>query len=536
MNETAKGPRWWQGAALYHIYVRSWRDTDADGYGDLPGVIAGLDYLQWLGVDAIWLSPTMPSPDEDWGYDVSDYLGVHPDLGTLADMGKLIAEAGQRGIRVLLDLVPNHTSSAHAWFADARSGRDSARRGYYVWADPVEGDSEGGTGRRAGGGGPPNNWRDAIGAPAWTLYAASGQYYLHNYLPGQPDLNWWDPRVHEEFREIIRFWFDRGVAGLRIDVAHGLYKDAQLRDNPPLAVDNPLQGKFGLKPVYSMNRPQTHGVYRDWRRIADGYAPPRLLLGETWVGDLGVLASYYGQDDELGLAFNFPFLYSRFEADAMAGVVGETLARLPAGACPVWVASNHDVSRFPTRWCGGDERKARLALLVLATLPGTVTLYYGDEIAMTDVPVPAPLRRDKIIHSQSAGRDAERTPMPWDASPSAGFTAEGVTPWLPVGDNDRRNVAAQRNDPGSTLHLVRDLLALRRTAFGGEVAGYERLPAPPGAWAYRCGPLRVTANFTGQPVPLSGSPGEVLLTTGPGAEPGAALGPWQGLVTRAAGA
>jgi alpha-glucosidase len=520
MDAKANGTRWWHGATLYHIYVRSWRDTNSDGYGDLPGVIAGLDYLQWLGVDAIWLSPTMPSPDEDWGYDVSDYLGVHPDLGTLADMDKLVAEAGQRGIGVVLDLVPNHTSDAHPWFIDARSGRGSAHRGYYVWAGPVAG-------------GPPNNWLDATGAPAWTLDAASGQYYLHNFLPGQPDLNWWDPRVHEEFREIVRFWFDRGVAGFRIDVAHGLYKDAQLRDNPPLTGDSPLEGRFGLRPVYNSNRPETHGVYRAWRRIADGYTPPRLLLGETWVGDLAKLGSYYGQDDELGLAFNFPFLYAGFEADAMAGVVGETLARLPAGACPIWVASNHDVSRFPTRWCDGDERKARLALLVLATLPGALTLYYGDEIAMTDVAVPPPLRRDKITPGAGkAGRDAERTPMQWDASPSAGFTADGVKPWLPFGDNAARNVAGQRKDPGSTLRLCRDLLALRRTEVAGQIAAYERLPAPPGVWSYRCGPLTVTANFTGQPVPRPDPAGEVLLSTGPGAEPGAPLGPWQGLVTR----
>ena len=529
MDAKADGTRWWHGATLYQIYVRSWRDTDSDGYGDLPGVIAGLDYLQWLGIDGIWLSPTMPSPDRDWGYDVSDYLGVHPDLGTLADMDKLIAEAGRRGIKIVLDLVPNHTSSAHAWFTDARSGRDSAHRGYYVWADPVTGDSEGGTGRRAGGAAPPNNWRDATGASAWTLDDASGQYYLHNFLPGQPDLNWWDPRVHEEFREIIRFWFGRGVAGFRIDVAHGLYKDAQLRDNPPLAGGTRLDGGFGLRPVYSSHRPETHGVYRDWRKIADGYAPQRLLLGETWMGDLGMLASYYGQNDELDLAFNFPFVFAEFGAGALAGVVDQTLAKLPAGASPVWMASNHDISRFPTRWGGGDERKARLALLVLATLPGTTTFYYGDEIAMTDVAVPRELHRDRMTPGVGTeGRDAERTPMQWDASPSAGFTAEGVTPWLPFGDNAARNVAAQREDPGSTLNLCRDLLALRRTFFAGQVASYERLPAPPGVWSYRCGPLLVTANFTGQPVPLPDPPGEVLLRTGPGAP----LGPWQGLVTR----
>jgi alpha-glucosidase len=529
MDAKAKGSRWWHGATLYQIYVRSWRDTNSDGYGDLRGVIGGLDYLQWLGVDGIWLSPTMPSPDADWGYDVSDYLGVHPELGTLADMDELIAEAGQRGISVVLDLVPNHTSSAHAWFADARSGPGAAHRGYYVWADPVRGDGEGGMGRRAGGGGPPNNWLDATGAPAWTMDAASGQYYLHNFLPGQPDLNWWDPRVHEEFREIIRFWFDRGVAGFRIDVAHGLYKDAQLRDNPPLAGGGRLDGAFGLRPVYSSHRPQTHGVYRDWRKISGGYAPERLLLGETWMGDLDKVASYYGHDDELDLAFNFPFVYAEFGAGALAGVVDETLAKLPAGACPVWMASNHDISRFPTRWGNGDERKARLALLVLATLPGTTTLYYGDEIAMTDVAVPRELRRDRMTPGVgTAGRDAERTPMQWDASPQAGFTAEGVTPWLPFGDNAARNVADQRQDPSSTLRLVRDLLALRRTAFGGQVASYERLPAPPGVWSFRSGPLQVTANFTDQPVPLPDPSGEVLLSTGLGAP----LGPWQGLVTR----
>ena len=524
MDATGKGPRWWQGATLYQVYVRSWRDTNADGYGDLRGVIEGLDYLKWLGVDGIWLSPTMPSPDEDWGYDVADYRGVHPELGTLGEMDQLIAAAAERDIAVVLDLVPNHTSSAHAWFADARSARAAAHRGYYVWADP------------AAGGGPPNNWVDATGASAWTLDAGTGQYYLHNFLPGQPDLNWWDSRVHEEFADILRFWFARGVAGFRIDVAHGLYKDAELRDNPPYAGSSRLEGAFGQKLAYSMNRPQTHGVYRDWRKLADQYSPPRLLLGETWVGDLDTLASYYGHDDELNLGFNLPFLFAGFDGGELAAVVEQTLATLPAGACPVWTASNHDVSRFPTRWCGGDERKARLALLVLATLPGTLVLYYGDEIAMTDTPVPPALRRDKMTPGVGTeGRDSERTPMHWDASPTAGFSKDGVTPWLPLGDSAARNVAAQRDDPGSTLHLCRDLLALRKGAMDGQVTAYQRLAAPPGVWAYRSGGLAVAANFSGQPVTLPGWPGEVLLATGPlpgSADAGLALGPWQGLVAR----
>jgi alpha-glucosidase len=290
--------------------------------------------------------------------------------------------------------------------------------------------------------------------------------------------------------------------------------------------------------VHSSNRPQTHGVYRDWRRFADGYSPQRLLLGESWVATLGALASYYGQDDELDLAFNFPFLFAEFDAGALSGVVGETLAHLPAGACPVWTASNHDVSRFPTRWCGDDERKARLALLVLATLPGSLMLYYGDEIAMTDVAVPPPLRRDKMTARQPESRDEARTPMPWDASPSAGFT-DGVTPWLPFGDNAQRNVAAQRDDPNSTLNLCRDLLALRRAEFGGQIGGYEQLPAPPGVWLYRSGLLLVGANFSGRTVTLDGPWGETLLASVPAVRErreGARLQPWQGLIARAPGA
>ena len=277
--------------------------------------------------------------------------------------------------------------------------------------------------------------------------------------------------------------------------------------------------------AYSANRPETHGVFRDWRQIAEGYRPPRLLLGETWVRDLGRLAAFYGHDDELQLAFNFPFVFAALAAGDLSGVVGATLARLPAGACPVWTASNHDVGRFPTRWCGGDERKARLALLVLATLPGTTVLYYGDEIGMTDVAVPPGLRRDKMSRSGGGwdgSRDRARTPMPWDASPSGGFTAAGVTPWLPLGDHAVRNVAVQRGDPGSVLELCRRLLALRRVELGGRIAAYELIAAAAGEglWAYRVGGLVVAVNLGGQPAALPGPAGEVLLTTG-GEEPAA---------------
>ena len=524
LNSDAGQHRWWQGAVLYQIYVRSWLDTDDDGYGDLGGVIARLDYLSWLGVDGIWLSPTMPSPDDDWGYDVSDYLSVHPDLGTLDDMDRLIAEAGKRGMRVLLDLVPNHTSSAHPWFVEAAGGRGSARRDFYVWADP------------APGGGPPNNWLDATGASAWAWHDPTGQYYLHNFLPSQPDLNWWEPAVHTEFREILRFWFDRGVAGFRIDVAHGLYKDAKLRDNPPETSTGRLAGGFGLRPVYNANRPETHAVYRDWRKIADGYPAARLLLGETWLASADGLAAYYGQDDELQLAFNFPFVFAEFTGPALSGVVASTLASLPAGACPVWTASNHDVGRFPTRWCGGDERAARLGLLVLATLPGAMVLYYGDEIGMTDVDVPAGLQRDPMTLGGLGGkgnRDRARTPMQWDASATAGFTGQRAAPWLPVGDSAAVNVAGQRDDPGSMLRLCRELISLRRAEFGGEIVAYRSLPAPPGGWAYRAGRLTVLANFSGGPITCHDPGGPILLsTTGSprAAAGGIELAPWQGII------
>ncbi|MGO8884752.1 MAG: alpha-amylase family glycosyl hydrolase [Streptosporangiaceae bacterium] len=517
---------WWHGAVLYQLYVRSWRDADGDGYGDLRGIAERLDHLSWLGVDGIWLSPTMPSPDEDWGYDVSDYTGVHPELGTLDDLDALIAEAAGRGMRVLLDLVPNHTSSAHPWFVDAASGRDSAHRDYYVWADP------------APGGGPPNNWLDATGESAWKRDERTGQYYLHNFLESQPDLNWWQPAVHEEFRRILAFWFDRGVAGFRIDVAHGLYKDAELRDNPPLTEDDPLKGRFGLRPVYNANRPQTHEVFRDWRQIAERYVPPRLLLGETWVGEFGRLAQFYGDNDGLQLAFNFPLVFAGFTAPQLSAVVSQTLAALPPGACPVWMASNHDVGRFPTRWGGDDERKARLGLLILATLPGTTVLYYGDEIAMPDVDVPAELGRDRMSHigqTPRFTRDRARTPMQWDSSPSAGFSSGGAAPWLPVGDSAGRNVEDQSRDKNSVLWLCRRLLALRRAELGGRIPRYELLPAPGGQWAYRVDDLTVVANFSAEPAEVTAAGGEVLLSTAT-AEPPAGgsvtLGPWEGIVAR----
>ncbi len=348
---------------MYQIYPRSYADANGDGVGDLPGLIGKLDYLAWLGVDGIWLNPTMPSPNVDWGYDVSDYCDVHPELGTLDDLDRLVAEAGARGIRVLLDLVPNHTSDRHPWFRE--------RPDFYVWADEI-----------------PNNWRSVFGGPASTLDPQRRRYYLHIFARGQPDLDWWNESVRGVFDEILRFWFDRGVAGFRIDVAHGIVKDRELRDDPP-------DGQGRLEAVHSMNRPEVHDVYRRWRRIADAYDPARVLIGETYVLDPVAMASYYGRgSDELSLAFNFSFVHAPLAADALCGVVEATEGALPPGAWPVWTGSNHDVGRLASRWCGGDERKVRCALLALLTLRGSPVLYYGDELGLSDVPVPESRRRD----------------------------------------------------------------------------------------------------------------------------------------------
>ncbi|HEX6131353.1 MAG TPA: alpha-amylase family glycosyl hydrolase, partial [Actinomycetota bacterium] len=443
---------WWREGVLYQVYVRSFRDADGDGTGDLRGVIERLGHLTWLGVDGIWLSPIHPSPNRDWGYDVADYRAVHEDLGRLDDLDELVRRAGDRGIHVLLDLVPNHTSDRHPWFLDARTSRDARHRDRYVWADPAR------------GGGPPNNWTSTFGGPAWTYDEPTAQWYLHNFLPEQPDLNWWEDEVRDEFDAILRFWFDRGVSGFRIDVAHAIVKDRDLRDNvaPPPAAD---PERAGQRLVFNMHRPEVHDVLRRWRAIADAYDPPRILLGETWALDHADLARYYGEDgEELHLAFNFPFAQAPFRADDLRLVVETTERELDPEAWPVWTASNHDIGRLATRWCGGDPRKIRLALLVLLMLRGTPVLYQGDEIGLPEIDVPPSRRRDTAHArrgSRHAGRDRGRTPMPWTPAPGGGFSPPGVEPWLPLGEPGV-DVATQREDPTSTLSWARRLIGLRR--------------------------------------------------------------------------
>ncbi|HEX5936753.1 MAG TPA: alpha-amylase family glycosyl hydrolase [Actinomycetota bacterium] len=530
MSDPARGdagaPPWWRAGVLYQIYPRSFADSTGDGHGDLGGVIDHLDHLAWLGVDGIWLNPINPSPDADWGYDVVDYRSVDPDFGTDDDLDRLVTEAGARGMRVLLDLVPNHTSDRHPWFVDARRDRSASHRDWYVWAD----------GRSDGS--PPNNWRSAFGGPAWTWDDTSDQYYLHNFLPEQPDLNWWNDEVREEFDDVLRSWFDRGIAGFRIDVAHALVKDRQLRDDSiALETDHPQIQRHGLRSDFSMNRPEGHDVLKRWRAIANAYDPPRVLLGETWVLDLETLVAFYGSgDDELHLALNVPFVFST-PGDGMREVVERTESLLPPEAWPLWNGSNHDAGRFPSRWAEGDEGRARAAMVILLTLRGTPLLYYGDEIGMREIEVPRERLRDPvgIRHwPEDKGRDRSRTPMQWDRD--GGFTRDGVEPWLPVGDAAARNVADQRDDPGSMLHLCRDLIALRHGRADLRSGASAPVEAPAGVWAWRRGDSTLVAVNHGDeaatvPVPA----GEILLGTeraqdGRRVDGSIRLEPWEAIV------
>ncbi len=461
---------WWRDGVLYEVYPRSFCDTNGDGVGDLRGVTSKLDHLAWLGVDGIWLNPITDGPNDDWGYDVADYCSVHPELGTLEDVDDLVREASARGIRVILDIVPNHSSDRHAWFVDAKSSRDSVHRDYYVWADPKP------------DGTPPNNWVNTFnpGHSAWTFDDTSGQYYLNQFLPTQPDLNWWSERVRDEFDAIYRFWYDRGISGFRIDVCHAVVKDKALRDNPPSGPDDHWYVQmYGQRFVYNTNRPEVHDVLRRWRSLADSYDPPRALVGETYVLDPDAFASFYGRGDELHLAFNFMLLHSEFAAPALRTAVEQAEALIPPAGWPTWTGGNHDNHRWATRWCGGDEAKVRAGMVMLMGLRGTPFLYNGDEIGMPDTNVPAERLLDPVgkMFGPRVGRDDERTPMHWSRDPGAGFSAPGVEPWLPYGNFAACNVEDQRGDPASTLHLTRDLIALRRGSHDLRRGGYGTHPA-----------------------------------------------------------
>jgi alpha-glucosidase len=522
------GRTWWRDGVIYHVYPRSFADSDGDGIGDLPGITAHLDHIAWLGVDALWCSPWFPSPNADWGYDVSDYLDVHPDLGTLDDADRLIASAASRGLRTILDIVPNHTSDRHPWFLDARSARDAPHRDWYVWADS------------APGGGPPNNWLSSFGTgrPAWQYDDATDQWYLCHFTPEQPDLNWWNEAVREEFDRILRFWFDRGTAGFRIDVCHMIVKDRQLRDNPAATAADPLGAQLlGQVQEFNACRPELHDVLRRWRRIAESYDPPRMLLGETIVFDPAHYAAFWGAGDELNTAYSFLLLHTRFETEALCAVVEQVEAELPELGWPTWPLGNHDNVRFPTRWCRDDPARMPAALVLVLTLRGTPVIYYGDEIGMRQVDVPRDRWLDPVAFAFDGafGRDGCRTPMQWTAEPGGGFTSGDAPPWLPYGDPAKANVADQREDPGSLLHLTRDLIALRRRTLDLRRGAYRTVSVDARTWVYRRGDHTVVAlNLSGgeAAVPLHG---RLLLATDRSRDVAEVrgelrLGPWEAAI------
>ena len=441
--------KWWQTGVIYQIYPRSFQDTNGDGVGDLPGILERLPYLRWLGVDAIWISPIYPSPMADFGYDVSDYTNIHPLFGTLDEFDRLLAGAHKHGLKLILDFVPNHTSDQHRWFAASRASREDPKRDWYIWADP------------APGGGPPNNWISVFGGPAWTLDEATGQYYLHSFLKEQPDLNWRNQQTRDAMLDVMRFWLDRGVDGFRVDVLDRLIKDDRLRDDPPNAEWKPgMEPYKSLTHTHSMNRPEVHDIVRSMRSLLDSYQD-RMMVGESYM-PLLELVKYYGEHgDEAHLSFNFELIRAPWDPAYIRKFTENYERALPGGAWPNWVLGNHDRHRVATRV--GLEQ-ARVAQMLLLTLRGTPTMYYGDEIGMTDVKIPPDRVQDpweKNIPGMGLGRDPERTPMQWDSGPYAGFST--TEPWLPISaEYERVNVESARADPDSMLHFVRALLTLRR--------------------------------------------------------------------------
>jgi alpha-glucosidase len=444
--------RWWSNAVFYEVYVRSFADGDGDGVGDLHGLRERLPYLAALGVDALWLTPFYRSPMADGGYDVADPCSVDPLFGDLDAFDRLIAEAHDLGLKVTVDIVPNHTSDRHRDFEAALYARPgSPERQRYIF-------------RPSGpGGGPPNNWRSVFGGPAWTRELHGGEWYLHLFAPEQPDLNWRNPAIGDEYERVLRFWLDRGVDGFRIDVAHGLVKDEELRDNP----GSSAPGAFGIgdEERYAYDQPEVHEIYRRWRSVLDSYPGDRMATGEVWVRDPGALARYV-RPDELHLAFNFRYLSAPWEARALRAAIDTELAVLPADTPATWVLSNHDVVRHRTRL--GNLARARAATLLMLALPGVAYLYTGEELGLPEVEVPAAAIQDPQWFRSGgtqATRDGARVPVPWSGdSPPFGFSPEGVATWLPQpADWGSLTAQAQEGVAGSTLELYRSALALRRS-------------------------------------------------------------------------
>ncbi|MGH8906566.1 MAG: alpha-amylase family glycosyl hydrolase [Egibacteraceae bacterium] len=480
---------WWAGAVGYEIYLRSFADGDGDGVGDLKGVARRLDHLAWLGVSLVWITPFYPSPMRDYGYDVADYTGVDARFGTLADLDAVVARAHELGMRLIIDLVPNHSSSEHPWFRQARTSRSSPYRDYYVWRDPRPG------GQR------PNNWVSVFKGPAWTLDEGTGQFWLHSFLPEQPDLNWANPKVVREFDRIIAFWLDRGVDGFRIDVAHGLAKHPDMPDNPPVRLPEQVELAAGeswwrWKRRYDQDQPQVLDVYRRWRQVAAPY--DGLLLGEVYLFEADRLSRYVAGDG-LDLAFWFPPLHIPWDADRLRMALRKGASLSPGRIA--WVTGSHDQPRAVSRFGGGAVGQARARALSTLEfgLPGVAFLYQGEELGLSDGAVGV----EDIL--DVAGRDGARTPMPWSPEPGLGFTT-AERAWLPFGDRGPADtVEAQRADGRSILHRYRWLIQARQALFGDQ-GPVEWLTDDGPVIAYRRGEAVVAANCAETPagLPLPG--------------------------------
>jgi alpha-glucosidase len=463
---------WWQRGVIYQIYPRSFQDSNGDGIGDLPGILSRLDYLESLGVDAIWLSPIYPSPMADFGYDISNYCDIDPMFGSLADFDRLVAEVHRRQMRVVLDFVPNHTSDEHPWFIESRSSRANSKRDWYIWRDPAPPRAGAGTEERR----PPNNWLSNFGGKAWTLDERTGQYYYHAFLSRQPDLNWRNPEVQEAMLGVLRFWLERGVDGFRVDVIWHIVKDDEFRDNERDPNWQPhLPPHRQLLATYNTDRPEVHDIIERMRAVLDEYGE-RMMVGEIYL-PLERLVTYYGaQGSGVHLPFNFQLIELPWHARAIADAIDRYEELLPSYGWPNWVLGNHDNPRIASRI---DAAQARVAAMLLLTLRGTPTLYYGDEIGMHNVPIPPDRVQDpfeKNVPGLGLGRDPARTPMQWSSLVNAGFTSD--TPWLPIAeDYTLRNVDAQSADEKSMLALVRKLIELRRREASLSIGEYVAAPA-----------------------------------------------------------
>ena len=486
----ARAPaRWWSDVVGYEVYIRSFADGNDDGIGDLPGLTSRLSHLADLGVELVWVTPFYPSPMADFGYDVADYCDVDPRFGTLADFDRLVAAVHDLGMRLVIDLVPNHTSDQHPWFQAALADPEAPERDLYLWRDP------------APDGGPPNNWLSHFGGPAWTLDQSSGQYWCHLFLPEQPDLNWANPQVWEEFRGILRFWLDRGVDGFRIDVAHSMVKDAGLRDNPFVAdiapEASPRTAFAAMRHDHDLDQADVLEVHRDWHRIAADH--DAVLIGEVYLDSAAAVGRYVADGDAVDVSFFFPVLHTTWDAAALRHVVTESLEH--GRGRFAWVHSSHDDARAPTCFGGGDlgRHRAFAFLTFTAFLPGPLFLYQGDELGLEDGDIDPIHAADPVAvrnRDASDGRDPVRTPIPWQPGrPHLGFS--DATPWLPLGANrtDADTVSVQREEPGSPLERTTELLTLRRRLRRrGLPPQVTWLATDPGVLAYRRGPLTVVLN------------------------------------------